>query len=167
MSIWFLPGRHGTPTGFRAQWFSNNVGARPLFLDPEKPFEWLYDDLKRRISEQGKPECMIGVSSGAALIWKLLHERAWEGPAVLLSPALRRYMQPLVPPAVGHGIIFHGERDSVVALEDSVTAIAGSDSRFKLERCADEEHALRGVFADPRLLQGLDSLGLKLLLKPR
>ena len=130
MSIWFLPGRHGTPTGFRAQWFSNHVGARPLFLDPEKPFDWFCDDLKRRISEQGKPECLIGVSSGAALIWKLLHERAWDGPTVLLSPALRRYMQPLVTPPVGHGIVFHGERDSVVAIEDSVTAIAGSESVF-------------------------------------
>ena len=28
----FFPGRHGTPTGFRAQG-SRIVGARPLFLD--------------------------------------------------------------------------------------------------------------------------------------
>ena len=80
-----------------------------------------------------------------------------------LSPALRRYMQPLVPPPVGRGIIFHGERDSVVAIEDSVTAIAGSEGRFQLERCADEEHALKGIFTHPRLPKGLESLGLKLL----
>ena len=37
MSIWFLPGRHGTPTGFRARWFSERVGSRPLFLDRKSP----------------------------------------------------------------------------------------------------------------------------------
>ena len=128
-------------------------------MDPEKPFDWLCDDLKRRISEQGKPECLIGVSSGAALIWKLLHERAWEGPTVLLSPALRRYMQPLVTPPVGRGIIFHGERDSVVAIEDSVTAIAGSEGRFQLERCPDEEHALKGIFTRPTFAKGARVIG--------
>ena len=109
------------PSGSRIMW------ARPLFLDPEKPLTGYVMISKRRISEQGKPECLIGVSSGAALIWKLLHERAWEGPIVLLSPALRRYMQPLNPPPVGHGIIFHGERDSVVAIEDSAAAIVGAN----------------------------------------
>ena len=163
MSIWFLPGRHGTPTGFRARWFSEKIGARPLFLDPEKPFDWLADDIKRRISEQGVPECLIGVSSGAALIWKLLHEEAWSGPVVLLSPALSLYQQPLRCPPKGHGIIFHGERDSVVPIEDSETAVTDSAGRFSLIRCADQEHALRQLYNEPRLEEALVSLGLKVL----
>jgi len=163
MSIWFLPGRHGTPTGFRARWFSERVGARPLFLDPEKPFDWLADDLKRRISEQGKPECLIGVSSGAALIWKLLHDGAWSGPVLLLSPALRRYQQPLSAPTHGHGVVFHGDRDSVVSFEDSEAALQGAGERFLLVRCEDQEHALRQLYNEPRLEEALVSLGLKLL----
>ena len=163
MSIWFLPGRHGTPTGFRARWFSEKIGARPLFLDPEKPFDWLADDLKRRISEQGSPECLIGVSSGAALVWKLLHDGAWEGPVLLLSPAIKLYQQPLSAPSNGHGVIFHGERDSVVSIEDSISAVADSNGRFSLIRCHDQEHALRDLFNEPRLEEAMVSLGLKLL----
>lgn len=163
MSIWFLPGRHGTPTGFRAQWFSNRVGARPLFLDPEKPFDWLIDDLTRRISDQGAPECMIGVSSGAALIWKILQAGIWEGPVILLSPALSRFNQTLEAPRGGRGVIFHGTRDSVVAIEDSEQAVTSSGGRFSLVRCEGDEHALKSLFGDPRLDEALQSMGLKLL----
>ena len=163
MSIWFLPGRHGTPTGFRARWFSEKVGARPLFLDPERPFDWLADDVKRRISDQGNPECLIGVSSGGALIWKLLHEGVWSGPVLLLSPALRLYQQPLSAPPKGNGVIFHGDRDSVVAIEDSEAALQDAGDRFSLIRCEDQEHALRQLYNEPRLEEALVSLGLKLL----
>ena len=163
MSIWFLPGRHGTPNGFKAQWFANRIGARPLYLDPEAPFDWLVEDLKRRIQEQGRPEALVGVSSGAAMIWQLFHDKAWDGPALLLCPALRRYNQRLTGPDVGHGVIFHGTRDSVVAIEDSESAVANVMDRFSLERCEDEEHALRGIFDSPRLDASLTKLGIRLL----
>jgi len=111
------------------------------------------------------PDIVLGSSWGGAVVVELMRQGIWNGPTILLAPAVHR-----VCTKTGNGnsreiarqlrgrrvIIFHDPTDEVVPFVDS--EVFASEGQFELRAVDGGGHRLMGMCQDGRLAEALRSL---------
>ena len=134
MRLMFLHGLEGSPQGNKAKYFAAKYPVSVPAMDTSTVRTWLSaatptDMLPRPLVqptveqlraelELHPPELLVGSSYGGAIALLLAAERIWQGPMVLLAPAIFRFsLLPFVHPAPV--VILHGLHDDIVPIESS------------------------------------------------
>eukprot|EP00747_Dinoflagellata_sp_TGD_P091552 gnl/TRDRNA2_/TRDRNA2_165101_c0_seq9.p1 gnl/TRDRNA2_/TRDRNA2_165101_c0~~gnl/TRDRNA2_/TRDRNA2_165101_c0_seq9.p1 ORF type:complete len:218 (+),score=32.59 gnl/TRDRNA2_/TRDRNA2_165101_c0_seq9:55-654(+) len=100
-----------------------------------------------------KPEVVVASSFGAAVCLKLMESRKWQGPTVLIAPAVELIRHGGKKPSLAGFpspvFILHGKRDSLISPERSWELAATRDlhcNHIVLD-ILDDDHAKRGMCA--------------------
>lgn len=122
-------------------------------------------DIQRAAVLQEKPEIIVGSSWGGAIVAELMRRGDWNGPTVLLAPAIHR-----VCTKTGQGtgleiarqlrgkriVIFHDPTDDVVPFADSEALAA--EGELELRAVDGGGHRLMGICEDGRLADTLRAM---------
>lgn len=160
----FLHGLEGSPSGRKAQYLASRYDLLAPFLDTTKarafaasasesgvlPPESFAEPLAQAQAavDEHNPDVVIGSSFGGGLATQL----RWEGPLVLLAPALARFGVTSLPPNQKIAII-HGTMDDVIPIQDSMEAagaghlLYGAEDDHSLLKTVTEEGACEQAIA--------------------
>eukprot|EP00746_Dinoflagellata_sp_MGD_P148204 gnl/MRDRNA2_/MRDRNA2_80450_c0_seq1.p1 gnl/MRDRNA2_/MRDRNA2_80450_c0~~gnl/MRDRNA2_/MRDRNA2_80450_c0_seq1.p1 ORF type:complete len:219 (-),score=43.47 gnl/MRDRNA2_/MRDRNA2_80450_c0_seq1:269-925(-) len=95
-----------------------------------------------------KPDVIVGSSLGGTILLKLLQDKTWEGPTVLLAPLMSREIASYSIPDNVACTVVHGSRDSAVTLRSVLDlASTGTDGLVRLVQL-DDDHELRYVLGE-------------------
>jgi hypothetical protein len=125
-------------------------------------------EIQRAALLQEQPDIVVGSSWGGAVVVELMCQGAWNGPTVLLAPAVHR-----VCTKTGRGdsrqiaqalrgkrvVIFHDPTDDVVPFADSEALAA--EGQLDLRAVDGGGHRLLGICQDGRLAAALHELALE------
>lgn len=152
MKILFLHGLEGSPSGSKAKALKRYANALVPELPTQKAREWvesnpelpfstesILEPLKVALEavESFKPDLIVGSSFGGGLAAKLAENGSYNGPLILLAPALKKFGISSLPAA---SVIIHGVHDDVIPLSES--AERTSQDRLLV---VDDDHRLKSM----------------------
>lgn len=122
-------------------------------------------EIQKRAVQKENPDIVIGSSWGGAVVVELMRQGIWNGPTILLAPAVHR-----VCTKTGHGdsreiarqlrgnriVLFHDPTDEVVPFGDS--EVFANEGQFELRAVDGGGHRLMGICHDGRLAECLRTL---------
>lgn len=104
---------------------------------------------------------LVAESYGAAIAYELICRNAWEGPTLLMCPAVQRIRKreglndPIRFPTTLPLLVVHGKRDELIPIEDSKELVEGENREAARLKIVDDDHMMRGVVSgEPGLLKG-------------
>jgi len=122
-------------------------------------------EIQRAALLQEQPDIVVGSSWGGAVVVELIRRGDWNGPTILLAPAVHRVFRktklgdsreiprPLRGKRIG---IFHDPTDDVVPFADSESLAA--EGQIELRAVDGGGHRLMGICNDGRLADALRAL---------
>lgn len=148
--IVYLHGMGGSPRGDKVRYLSKYFNVYAPQLVPEKPFLCLR--LAVSAIQEFHPHVLVGSSYGGAILTWLIQHGEWNGPSVLLAPALGVNLPysiwlPRGTPAV----VVHGTWDDVVPVEHSQKLVASGKvqgSPFPELVTVPDQHTLRSLLKE-------------------
>ena len=134
MKLMFLHGLEGSPQGNKARYLRTKYQVAAPALDTSAIRAWLSSaSAKDRVPrslvqptltqlatllQSNAPEVLVGSSYGGALALLLAAEGLWQGPMILMAPAVFRFsLAPFEHPAPV--VILHGLHDEIVPIDSS------------------------------------------------
>jgi hypothetical protein len=122
-------------------------------------------EIQKKAIQDENPAIVLGSSWGGAVVVELMRQGVWNGPTILLAPAVQR-----VCTKTGQGdsreiarqlrgkriIIYHDPTDETVPFADS--EVLASEGQFELRAVDGGGHRLMGICHDGRLAEALRSL---------
>lgn len=154
--VLFIHGSESSPQGAKARF----LAERFELLAPEMDT----GDFEGCVARQAeairrfRPEVVVGSSFGGAVAVALLQRGLWQGPTLLLAPAVLHYGLAPELPAGAPVWIAHGTRDDVVPIGESrALARSGAPGQVRLFE-VDDEHRLATLLANGRLAEWVDAL---------
>jgi len=149
--VQLVHGLEGSPTGAKAQYLAS-------FFDLLTPAMDTGDfpgcvEVQAEALARFRPQVLVGSSFGGAVAVELIRRGDWNGPTLLLAPALRFVGgHQALPPGVPV-VVVHGTRDDVVPIEDSrALSQTGSQPLVELVE-VDDEHRLASLLQGERLAE--------------
>jgi len=122
-------------------------------------------EIQRAALLQEQPDIVVGSSWGGAVVVELMRRGDWNGPTILLAPAVHRVCtktrrgdsRDIARQLRGKRIvIFHDPTDDVVPFVDS--EVLASEGEFELRSVDGGGHRLMGICKDGRLADALRSI---------
>lgn len=125
-------------------------------------------EIQRAALLQEKPDIVLGSSWGGAVVVELIRRGEWNGPTILLAPAVQR-----VVTKTGQGnaveiarqlrgkpiVVFHDPSDEVVPFADS--EVLATEGQLELRAVNGGGHRLMGICHDGTLAKTLRALVMK------
>jgi alpha/beta superfamily hydrolase len=150
LRVQFIHGLEGSPQGAKAQMFAAYFTALTPVMDTGD-FEGCVRVQAATIASF-KPDVLVGSSFGGAVAVALLQRGVWRGPTLLLAQAAQHFdLAPQLPEDV-HVWLVHGQRDDVVAIEESrALAHSGTPGLVRLIE-VDDDHSLHGMVESGQLI---------------
>lgn len=144
--VLFLHGREGNPQGSKANWLRDYFKSIIPPLDTSSIEAAREDALNALARAEGAVDLLVGSSFGGALAMDLVSGGHWDGPVVLLAPAVALVpdlqFQPTQP-----CVVVQGRRDGEVVCEDVMKRFTGEDSEIFVIQ-GPWEHRLKGARED-------------------
>ncbi|MED5372729.1 MAG: hypothetical protein VX899_17055 [Myxococcota bacterium] len=123
-------------------------------------------EIQKSVLKQASPDVVVGSSWGGAVLIELVLQGAWEGPVLLMAPALERVEGRINPAAAAkkrarlhqhpHPIrILHAPEDEVVPYADSELLAHGD---IVLTPVPGDDHRLLGTLQSGVLIRELEAL---------
>lgn len=156
--ILFFHGLESGPLGTKARWLAARFGAITPQLDT-RTFAAALDGARAALVE-ARPRVVVASSFGGAVAVRLLHEGAWAGPTVLIAPAQARLGADIGLPPGARVVVFHGEADQVIPVDDSRRLIEHAGPDVSLHVLPGGDHRLNQILEDGTLAQVLTGFGL-------
>ena len=149
IKVHFVHGLESSPSSRKALLLKEYFDAETPAMDTSN-FQQCVDvhqaALKRRV-----PDVLIGSSFGGAVVLALLQRGLWQGPTLLLAPAMSHYdLEPVLPAEIPV-LLVHATLDDVVSVEDS-RSIAQANSNAELIE-VDDDHALSATVSRGELVE--------------
>lgn len=138
-------GRSGPQMDAKA---GEKLGVRPPSFEP------CFEVCKAYI-EQTKASVLVGSSFGGAMTMALLQAGVWQGPVVLLAPAIKRYGFDLKLPQGVHALIIHDPNDDLIPYEDSIE-LQQSNPKNAILWKSDGGHKLETITTNGLLKKAID-----------
>ncbi len=172
MRVLFLHGLESSPTGEKV----TRLRADPRYdvTAPQLPTEALAEhlrenggrivppelvvpsiDIARAALAATTPDVVVGSSFGGGLAAMFAADGTYDGPLVLLAPALKRFGIRALAARPGRVVVVHGRGDDVVPLAGSTSFAAASSCEVVL-RLVDDDHRLRASVAAGVLDEAID-----------
>lgn len=157
MKVQLIHGLEGSPTGAKARYLRGYFELLAPSMDTTN-FEASVA-VQAEALRGFEPDVLVGSSFGGAVALALLQRGLWQGPTLLLAPAVGYFgVAPSVPEGVSVSIV-HGTRDAICPLEQSrILARTGSPGRVELVE-VDDEHRLDSLLASDSLAELVRGLG--------
>lgn len=142
--VQFVHGLESGPGGSKARYLAAHF---PEALTPEMNTKDFEDSIRvqERAIRANPPDVLVGSSFGGAVAVALLQRGLWNGPTLLLAPAVKHFgLEPWLPENV-RVLIVHGTRDAVVDIETSRVLEKSGTPGFVAMMELDDEHRLQSV----------------------
>lgn len=166
--IMYLHGLEGSPQGDKVQYLSKYFDVHPPKLIPKNPFYCIR--LAISTIQEYHPHVVIGSSYGGALLTWLIQQGEWNGPSVLLAPALGIGLPYSVwLPKGAPAIVVQGTQDEIVPMEHSKRLVesgkGAEDAAYPELVTVNDQHKLCSLLTDDEDAVNLRDLVTRLLVQ--
>lgn len=166
--IMYLHGLEGSPQGDKTQYLSKYFNVFAPKLVPKNPFYCIR--LAISTIQEFHPHVVIGSSYGGALLTWLIQQGEWNGPSVLLAPALGIGLPYSVwLPKNAPAIVVQGTEDDIVPMEHSQRLVesgkSSGDSLFPELVTVRDQHKLCSLLTEDENVVNLRDLVTRLLIQ--
>ena len=163
--VLFLHGREGNPHGSKATWLRESFQATIPALDTSTIEAARVAALEALDEADDGFDLVVGSSFGGALAMTLVSEGHWDGPVVLLAPAVR-LVEGLAFEPTAPCVVVQGRNDAEVICKDVMARFAGEESDVFLIQ-GPWEHRLKGALKDGTIRRAMQwALGQEPLSSP-
>lgn len=151
--IMYLHGLEGSPQGDKVQYLSKYFSVFAPKLIPKNPFYCIR--LAISAIQEFHPHVVIGSSYGGALLTWLIQQGEWNGPSVLLAPALGIGLPYSVwLPKDAPAIVVQGTEDEIVPMAHSQRLVesgkSSSEALFPELVVVQDQHKLCSLLVDDK-----------------